>query len=73
MIVDGIVEPMELAHLSYRKATYEAYIGRRGLEKYGEEKWQKQVADVVAELVAALESDDNANAFIGGFRLWDRE
>jgi polyphosphate glucokinase len=92
MIVDGIVEPMELAHLPYKKATYEDYIGRRGLEKYGAEKWQKHVADVVAELVAALEPDDvvlgggnvkllkklpkgcragdNANAFIGGFRLW---
>jgi polyphosphate glucokinase len=92
MIVDGIVEPMELAHLPYKKATYEDYIGRRGLEKYGAEKWQKHVADVVAELIAALEPDDvvlgggnvkllkklpkgcragdNANAFIGGFRLW---
>src|SRR5438270_8474965 len=27
MIVDGIVEPMELGHLPYRKATYEDYVG----------------------------------------------
>jgi len=92
MIVDGIVEPMELAHLPYKRATYEDYIGLRGLKKHGREKWQKHVADVVQQLVAALEPDDivlgggnlrlldklpsgcragdNANAFLGGFRLW---
>jgi polyphosphate glucokinase len=58
MIVDGIVEPMELAHLPYRKATYEDYIGLRGLKKYGEEKWRNHVADVVEQLAAALEPDD---------------
>jgi polyphosphate glucokinase len=94
MIVDGIVEPMELAHLPYKRATYEDYIGRRGPEKYGEAKWQKHVADVVRQLIAALEPDDvvlgggnakrlnklpegcrtgdNANAFLGGSRLWMR-
>jgi polyphosphate glucokinase len=92
MIVDGIVEPMELAHLPYKKATYEDYIGLRGLKKYGEGRWHRHVADVVKQLIAALEPDDivlgggnakllkklpkgcrlgdNANAFLGGFRLW---
>ena len=92
MIVDGIVEPMELAHLPYRKATYEDYVGLRGLLKFGKKKWRKHVEDVVAKLAAALEVDDivlgggnamklktlppgcrlgdNANAFLGGFRLW---
>jgi polyphosphate glucokinase len=92
MIVDGIVEPMELAHLPYRKATYEDYVGVRGLAKWGKKKWRKHVADVVGRLAAALEPDDivlgggnakklkqlpprcrlgdNANAFLGGFRLW---
>ena len=92
MIVDGIVEPMELAHLPYKKATYEDYIGLRGLKKYGEGKWQRLVADVMKQLITALEPDDivlgggnakllkklpkgcragdNANAFLGGFRLW---
>src|SRR5262249_10172917 len=32
MIVDGIVEPMELGHLPYKKATFEDYVGVRGLE-----------------------------------------
>lgn len=92
MIVDGIVEPMELGHLPYKKATYEDYVGLRGLQRRGKKKWRKHVGDVVARLVAALEPDDivigggnakkldglppgcrlgdNANAFVGGFRLW---
>ena len=93
MIVDGIVEPMELAHLPYGRATYEDYVGLRGLLKFGKKKWRKHVEDVVVRLAAALEVDDivlgggnakkleklppgcrlgnNANAFLGGFRLWE--
>src|SRR6476659_954381 len=58
LIVDGIVEPMELGHLPYKKATYEDYVGQRGLEKLGLHKWRRHVADVVKLLVAALEPDD---------------
>ena len=58
MIVDGVIEPMELGHLPYRKGTYEDYVGLRGLTSHGEKKWRKHVADVVARLVAALEPDD---------------
>src|SRR5437870_6533735 len=58
MIVDGIVEPMELGHLPYKKATYEDYVGTRGLERYGKKKWRTYVADVVARLIAALEPED---------------
>ena len=58
MIVDGIIQPMELAHLPYKKATYEDYVGLRGLEKLGKKKWRQHVADVVARLAAALEPDD---------------
>jgi polyphosphate glucokinase len=57
MIVDGIIEPMELAHLPYKKGTYEDYIGVRGLKRLGRKKWQRHVEDVVARLSAALESD----------------
>ncbi len=93
MVVDGVVEPMEIGHLPYRKRTYEAYVGARGLERLGKKKWRKRVADVVERLVRALEPDDvvlgggnaellkelpplcrlgdNANAFIGGFRMWE--
>ena len=58
MIVDGILEPMELAHLPYRKGkTYEDYLGLRGLERMGKKKWRKHVTDVVEKLSTALEPD----------------
>ena len=58
VIADGIVEPMELAHLPYRKGTYEDYVGLRGLKKRGKKKWRQHVAKVVAQLTGALEPDD---------------
>jgi len=92
LIVNGIIEPLELGHLPYRKSTFEDYVGLRGLNKYGKQKWRRSVADVVRRLIAALEPEDivlgggnvhklkvlppgcrpgdNANAFLGGFRLW---
>jgi polyphosphate glucokinase len=57
MVIDGILEPMELAHLPYRKATYEDYVGIRGLERLGKKKWRQHVAAVVEQLAAALEAD----------------
>jgi polyphosphate glucokinase len=93
MIVDGVIEPMELGHLPYKRATYEDYVGQRGLDHWGKKKWRRHVADVVAYFIAALEPEDvvlgggnvkqlgklpagcragdNANAFLGGFRLWE--
>jgi polyphosphate glucokinase len=95
LIVDGVIEPMELGHLPYRKGTYEDYVGVRGLERLGKKKWRRYVQDVVAKFVAALRPDEvvlgggnvkklkelpagcragaNANAFLGGIRLWERE
>ncbi len=96
MIVDGRLEPMELAHLPYRKGrTYEDYVGIGGLQRLGKPKWRKHVWAVVESLRTALEPDtvvlgggnakllkqlpqdvrlgENANAFIGGFRLWQEE
>jgi len=58
MIVDGIVEPMELGHLPYRKGTYEDYVGLRGLKRVGKKKWRRYVEDVVGRLVSALQPDD---------------
>ena len=59
MIVDGLIEPMELAHLPYKKGrTYEDYVGERGRERLGNKKWRKEVADVVERLRAALEPDE---------------
>jgi polyphosphate glucokinase len=94
MVVDGVVEPMELGHLPYRKRTFEDYVGVRGRKRLGQKKWEKAVRDVIARLIAALEPEDvvlgggnvkslkklpadcragdNANAFVGGFRLWQK-
>jgi len=58
LIVNGIIEPMELGHLPYRKHTYEDYVGQRGLELRGKRRWRRHVAEVVAELIAALEPED---------------
>jgi len=94
LIVDGVLEPMELAHLPYMKGrTYEDYVGKAALKRFGKKKWRRHVADVVTRLKAALEVDDvvigggnakrlltlpkgvrlgsNADAFAGGYRLWD--
>ena len=57
MIVDGIVEPMELAHLPYKKRTYEDYLGLRGLKRMGKKKWARHVGEVVVELREALQAD----------------
>jgi polyphosphate glucokinase len=57
MIVDGVVEPMELGHLPYKKATFEDYVGVRGLQAHGNGKWRQYVADIVKRLTAALEPD----------------
>jgi polyphosphate glucokinase len=58
MIVDGLLEPMELGHLPYKKSIYEDYVGIRGLEMYGKKRWRNYVADVVEQFIAALEPDD---------------
>ena len=93
MIVDGSLEPMELAHLPYKNGkTYEDYVGLRGLKRLGTKKWQQHVRKVVRQLRDALVAEEvvlgggnvkklkelppgtrlgnNANAFVGGFRIW---
>ena len=58
MIVDGIVAPMELAHLPYKKGrTYEDYVGDRGLKRLGAKKWRRNVNTVVTKLMTVLEAD----------------
>lgn len=58
MVVDGVLQPMELAHLLYKKGkTYEDYLGIRGLERLGKKKWRSQVANVVELLKEALDAD----------------
>jgi predicted NBD/HSP70 family sugar kinase len=95
MIVNGILQPMELAHLGYKNGkSYEDYLGLRGLERMGKKKWRRYVAKITKQLKAALEADyvvlgggnskklkklppgarlgGNENAFLGGFRMWQK-
>jgi polyphosphate glucokinase len=95
LVANGFVQPMELGHLPYRKATFEDYAGTAGMVKRGKKRWRRDVVDIVARLSAAMEPDyvvlgggnakkldelppnarlgGNADAFAGGFRLWDPE
>jgi polyphosphate glucokinase len=58
MIVDGILEPMEVAHLPYKKGrTYEDYAGIRGLERMGKKKWRRHVEAIAEQLKSAMEAD----------------
>lgn len=95
MIVDGMLQPMELAHLTYKKGrSYEDYLGLRGLERMGKKKWRRYVVKITKTLKVALEADyvvlgggnskllkklppgarlgSNENAFLGGFRMWQK-
>jgi polyphosphate glucokinase len=58
LILEHVAQPMELAHLPYRKEmTYEDYVGERGLERRGKEKWRASVFDVIERLTAALQPE----------------
>jgi polyphosphate glucokinase len=94
LIRDGVLIPMELAHLPYRHGrTYEEYLGEAGYGRLGKQRWRQHVARVIALFIAAFEVDyvvlgggnarrirelppdtrlgSNANAFRGGFRMWE--
>jgi polyphosphate glucokinase len=58
MIADGVLEPMELAHLPYRHGkTFEQCVGAAALKRLGRKKWQREVDDVLKRLLVALEPD----------------
>ena len=58
LIVDHVLEPMELAHLPYKKGrTYEDYVGLAGLERLGKKKWRHHVNEVVRQLKTAVQAD----------------
>jgi polyphosphate glucokinase len=59
MIADGVVEPMEIAHLPYKRGkTYEDYLGNRSLKRLGRKKWERQVGKVVSLLREALQPEE---------------
>ena len=58
LIVDNVLEPMELAHLPFKKGrSYEDYVGLVGLERLGKKKWRRQVNEVVLQLQSAVQAD----------------
>jgi polyphosphate glucokinase len=94
LVLDGLVQPLEIAHLSYRSGkTYEEFLGKGGLLRMGKKRWRGLVAEIVPRLRQAFQVDEvvlgggnvkllralpagcrpgsNANAFDGGFRLWE--
>jgi polyphosphate glucokinase len=93
IVDDSVLEPLEVAHLHYRKGrSFEDYLGLRGLERLGKQKWRAHVNQVIVQLAERLAAEytvigggnarllselppqtklgENANAFLGGFRLW---
>lgn len=45
----GRLVAMELGHHPWKKHTYEDYIGRRGLDKYGKKRWNKYVLEMIEQ------------------------
>lgn len=95
LVVEGVLQPLELAHLPYRKGhTYEEYVGVQGQKRLGRKRWRRNVEKVIAILRHGLQADyvtlgggeakhlscippgvrlgNNADAIIGGFRLWSQ-
>ena len=58
LVVDGVVVPMELAHLSYRKATYEDYVGVQARERLGKPE-VCTAGDVSGDPVAPIDPVDS--------------
>ena len=64
LVRDGVVVPLEVAHLPYRKGkSYEDYVGERGLKRLGVKRWTEHLTAVVEMLLAALTSE---YAVLGG-------
>ena len=94
LVADGVVIPLELAHMPFKDGTYEDYLGVLALHRLGRKKWQKHVEFGTARIIEATRPDDvvlgggnakklkklpkgcrlgnNAYAFKGGFRMWEK-
>jgi len=58
LVGDHVAVPLEVAHLPYKKSfTFEDCVGKRGLDRMGQKRWEKAVHDVVARLKAATVAD----------------
>ena len=54
---------LELGHHPWKKFTYEDYIGRRGLDKYGKKRWNKYVQEMIAQTASTFNWD---HLYLGG-------
>lgn len=54
---------LEIGHHPWRKHTYEDYLGRRGLDKYGKEKWNLRLLEAIQQIDALFNYD---HLYIGG-------
>lgn len=58
MVIQGVIQPMELAHLPYRGGrSYEDYLGDAGLERLGMRRWVSHLWRVVELLRSAVLPD----------------
>ena len=57
LVIDGFVVAMEVQHMPFRKATFEDYVGERGLERLGHKRWRKALVEVIDVYVAAFQPD----------------
>ena len=63
VFADGHMCPLELGHHPWRKATYEDYLGLRGLKKYGKKRWNRLVEKAIAQTQATFNWD---HLYLGG-------
>jgi len=64
LFTEGILCPgLELGHHPWRKKTYESYLGRRGLKKLGEKRWNKLLKLAVEQSCKTFNWD---TLYIGG-------
>jgi polyphosphate glucokinase len=57
VIDQGLVEPMELGHLPFRKKTFEDYVGTAGMKRLGKKRWRRAVLETVDHFYRAMEPD----------------
>ena len=56
--MDGVLEPMEIGRIHYKKRTLGHYVGERGESCRGQKKWQREVERAVARLIEVLKPTD---------------
>ena len=64
LFVDGKLCPgLELGHHPWREKTYEDYLGRAGLDRYGKKHWNKRLQEAIAQTQATFNWD---HLYLGG-------